>query len=285
MMSTNRSFPAKSINGYGLPVFFDLARSERRWAALLFPLLCLLTLLSAPAQADTPWKLVKTYPHDPAAFTEGLFFHDGALYESTGLEGRSEIRQVSLKDGKVIERRVIPQPYFGEGIVNWKDRLISVTWRHRQGFVWKLADFSPVSRFRYEGEGWGLTQDRRNLIMSDGTAQLRFLDPETLAETRRITVSFNGRPVDRLNELEYVKGEIWANIWYDNHIARIDPATGKVIDWIDIAPLAKASGATDDEAVPNGIAYDAQADRLFITGKYWPKLFEIRLQPMAKSSR
>lgn len=251
------------------------ATNVRRWMVAFCALIALPAL---PAQADTPWTLVKTHPHDPTAFTEGLFFHEGALYESTGLEGRSDIRKVTLKDGKVAQRRVIPQPYFGEGIVNWKDRLISVTWRHRQGFVWKLSDFSPISSFRYEGEGWGLTQDGRSLIMSDGTAQLRFLDPETLVETRRIGVTFNGRPVDRLNELEYVKGEIWANIWYDSHIARIDPATGKVIDWIDIGPLTKASGATDDEAVANGIAYDAQTDRLFVTGKFWSKLFEIKVR-------
>ncbi|WP_405053735.1 glutaminyl-peptide cyclotransferase [Sphingobium sp. SJ10-10] len=231
----------------------------------------------APAQAETRWKLVRSYPHDPAAFTEGLFYHDGALYESTGLEGESEIRKVDLKNGKLLDRRIIPRPYFGEGIVNWKDRLISLTWRHRQGFVWKLNDFSPVSQFRYEGEGWGLTQDGRSLIMSDGTAQLRFLNPDRLTEERRITVTWNGRPVDRLNELEYVKGEIWANIWYDTHIARIDPRTGAVIDWLDIAPLLKASGAKDSEAVANGIAYDAKADRLFVTGKNWAKLFEIKV--------
>ncbi|KKW90013.1 glutaminyl-peptide cyclotransferase [Sphingobium chungbukense] len=234
-------------------------------------------LLAGPAQAETRWKLVKSYPHDPGAFTEGLFFHDGALYESTGLEGQSDIRKVDLKTGRTIARRIIPRPYFGEGIVNWKDRLISLTWRHRQGFVWKLDDFSPVSDFRYEGEGWGLTQDGRSLIMSDGSAQLRFLDPEKLTEQRRITVTWNGRPVERLNELEYVKGEIWANIWYDSHIARIDPRTGAVIDWLDIAPLIKTSGASDSEAVANGIAYDAKADRLFVTGKNWAKLFEIRV--------
>ncbi|AMK22681.1 glutaminyl-peptide cyclotransferase [Sphingobium sp. TB-6] len=234
-------------------------------------------LLIAPAQAETRWKLVRSYPHDPAAFTEGLFYHDGALYESTGLEGESEIRKVDLKNGKLLDRRTIPRPYFGEGIVNWKDRLISLTWRHRQGFVWKLNDFSPVSQFRYEGEGWGLTQDGRSLIMSDGTAQLRFLNPDKLTVERRITVTWNGRPVDRLNELEYVKGEIWANIWYDTHIARIDPRTGAVIDWLDIAPLLKASGAKDSEAVANGIAYDAKADRLFVTGKNWAKLFEIKV--------
>ena len=201
----------------------------------------------------------------------------GALYESTGLEGESEIRKVDLKSGKVLARRVIPRPYFGEGIVNWKDRLISLTWRHRQGFVWKLNDFSPVSQFRYEGEGWGLTQDGHSLIMSDGTAQLRFLDPERLTEERRITVTWNGRPVDRLNELEYVKGEIWANIWYDTHIVRIDPRTGAVIDWLDLAPLLKAGGGRDSEAVANGIAYDTRADRLFVTGKHWARLFEIKL--------
>lgn len=232
---------------------------------------------AAPAHADPPWTLVATHPHDPAAFTEGLFYLDGALYESTGLEGQSDIRKVALKTGKVEQRRVLDGRYFGEGIVNWKDRIISLTWRHRQGFVWSLRDFKPLSDFRYAGEGWALTQDGRQIIMSDGTAQLRFLNPETLAETRRVTVTWNGRPVERLNELEYVKGEVWANIWYDTKIARIDPTTGAVIDWIDIAPLREAAGVTDSEAVANGIAYDAAKDRLFVTGKYWPKLFEIKV--------
>ncbi|KMS57771.1 glutaminyl-peptide cyclotransferase [Sphingobium cupriresistens] len=236
-------------------------------------------LLVPPAQADTPWKLVATHPHDATAFTEGLFYHDGALYESTGLEGQSDIRKVALKTGKVLQRRIIDPPYFGEGIVNWGDKLVSLTWRHRRGFVWNLADFAPLSDFRYGGEGWGMTQDGRSLIMSDGTAQLRFLDPDSLAEQRRITVTWNGRAVDRLNELEYVKGEVWANIWYDTRIARIDPATGAVIDWIDVARLRKAAGVTDSEAVANGIAYDAAKDRVFITGKNWPKLFEIKVAP------
>ncbi len=228
--------------------------------------------------AETPWTLVKTYPHDGTAFTEGLFFHDGALYESTGLEGQSDIRKVALKTGKTLQRRAIDARYFGEGIVNWGDRLISLTWRHRQGFIWSLTDFKPIGDFRYEGEGWALTQDGKSLIMSDGSAQLRFLDPDTLTETRRITVTWNGRPVDRLNELEYLKGEVWANIWYDTKIARIDPATGAVKDWIDIAPLLKASGAQGQESVANGIAYDAAKDRIFVTGKNWPKLFEIRIK-------
>ena len=234
-------------------------------------------LVAMPAAADTPWTLVKAYPHDAGAFTEGLFYLDGALYESTGLEGKSEIRKVALRTGNVIQRRAIDPPYFGEGIVNWNDRLVSLTWRHRKGFVFNLNDLSPVSDFRYEGEGWGLTQDGRSIIMSDGSAQLRFLDPDSLAERRRITVTWNGRAVQRLNELEYVRGEVWANIWYDTRIARIDPATGAVIDWIDVAPLRKAAGVTDSEAVANGIAYDAAKDRVFITGKNWPKLFEIKV--------
>ena len=244
----------------------------------LLALLAILTV-AAPARADTPWTLVNTYPHDPTAFTEGLFYLDGALYESTGLEGQSDIRKVALKSGKVLQRRIVDPPYFGEGIVNWKDRLLSLTWRHRRGFVWTLADFAPRGEFRYEGEGWALTQDGRHLIMSDGTAQLRFLDPDSLSEDRRITVTWNGRPVERLNELEYVRGEIWANIWYETKVARIDPSSGAVIDWIDLAPLRAKAGVTDTEAVANGIAYDAAGDRVFVTGKNWPKLFEIRVEP------
>ncbi|MGE4323604.1 MAG: glutaminyl-peptide cyclotransferase [Sphingobium sp.] len=240
--------------------------------------LILVAALATPASADTPWTLVKTYRHDPGAFTQGLFFHDGALYESTGLTGRSEIRKVSLKTGKVLQRRAIGEAYFGEGIVNWGDRLISLTWQHRKGFIWDINSLKPISSFSYEGEGWGLTQDGISLIMSDGSAQLRFLDPDTFVERRRITVSWNGTTVDRLNELEYVRGEIWANIWYDTKIARIDPASGAVVDWIDITPLHKAAGVKSSESVANGIAYDASRDRLFVTGKNWPKMFEIRVE-------
>lgn len=249
----------------------------RRSTALCVAAVALL-FSSTTASADTRWTLVKTYPHDAQAFTEGLLWADDSLYESTGLNGQSDIRQVRLKDGKVLRRVPIDATYFGEGIVNWGDRLISLTWRHRQGFVWNRKDFKRIGDFRYEGEGWALTQDGRSLIMSDGTAQLRFLDPDTLAETRRITVTWDGKPVDRLNELEYVKGEVLANIWYDNRIARIDPGTGAIIDWIDLSPLAQKTQAKDREAVLNGIAYDAQHDRLFVTGKYWPKLFEIKLE-------
>jgi glutamine cyclotransferase len=240
----------------------------------------LLLLAASPAAAETRWSLVKSYPHDPGAFTEGLFYLDGKLYESTGMPGVSDIREVRLKDGKVLRRVQLEPEYFGEGIVNWGDRLVSLTWRHRQGFVWQLSDFRRLSDFRYEGEGWALTQDGRDIIMSDGTSRLRVLDPETLAEKRRITVTWNGKPVTLLNELEYVKGEILANIWYANVIARIDPGTGAVIDWIDLSAIAtkENAAAADHGAVLNGIAYDAKADRLFVTGKYWSKLYEIRLE-------
>lgn len=246
--------------------------------ALVLRLHALGLLLLVPSlHAETPWRLVKSYPHDPAAFTQGLFYLDGALYESTGLEGRSDIRKVDLKTGKIVQRTPLAPGYFGEGITHWNDRIVSITWQSQQGFVWKLSDLSPLASFRYAGEGWGLTQDGRSIVMSDGTAQLRFLDPQTLTEQRRVTVRWNGRPVDRLNELEYVKGEIWANIWFDTRIARIAPDTGAVIDWLDIAPLAARAGVDPMTDVANGIAYDPARDRLFVTGKNWPRLFEIKL--------
>lgn len=249
---------------------------SRAFRAVVASLVAL--LVPCAAHADTRWTLVKSYPHDPKAFTEGLLWTDGGLYESTGLNGESEIRQVRLKDGKVVRRIAIDPQYFGEGIVNWGDRIVSLTWRHRQGFIWNRHDFKRVGTFRYEGEGWALTQDGRSIIMSDGTADLRFLDPDTLQEKRRVTVTWNGRPIERLNELEYVKGEVLANIWYENRIARINPSTGAVIDWIDLSPLAAKVQNADPDAVLNGIAYDSTKDRLFVTGKYWPNLYEIRLQ-------
>ncbi len=248
-------------------------------AAAIALVLAMLMPATAPARADTPWTLVKSYPHDPRAFTEGLFYLDGNLYESTGMPGVSDIREVRLKDGKVLRSTRLAPQYFGEGIVNWADRIVSLTWRHREGFTWRRADFAQLSSFRYEGEGWGLTQDGRQIIMSDGTAQLRFLDPQTLEEKRRITVTWNGKPVPLLNELEYVRGEVLANIWFSNRIARIDPASGAVIDWIDLSSIAgKMNAEAGDQAVLNGIAYDARTDRVFVTGKYWSKLFEIRLK-------
>lgn len=231
-----------------------------------------------PAPADTGWALVRSYPHDAGAFTQGLLWHDGLLYESTGIVGRSDIRVVRLEDGRVLRRVKVPAPYFGEGITLWRDRLVSLTWQHGKGFVWSLPDLGKSGDFAYRGEGWGMTSDGRHLIMSDGTAELRFLDAATLEETGRLPVTWNGEPVPMLNELEYVDGEILANIWMSTRIARIDPASGKVIDWIELAELAARAGVKGQDDVLNGIAWDAEGRRLFVTGKNWPRLFEIRLE-------
>jgi glutamine cyclotransferase len=247
-------------------------------------LIALLTLLSAcapPARAATPvygYEVVRTYPHDPNAFTEGLFLRDGFLYESTGLEGASSIRKIVLETGSVENERSIPSQFFGEGIIDWKDRLIELTWKNQVGFVYGIDDFETKGQFSYAGEGWALTRDDKRLIMSDGTSRLRFLDPETLKETGGITVTDEGKPVDQLNELEWVKGEILANIWQTDRIARIDPATGHVTGWIDLTGLLPVQDR-DRADVLNGIAYDAKADRLIVTGKLWPRLYEIRLVP------
>ena len=237
-----------------------------------------------PAAAQTPvygYEIVKTYPHDAGAFTEGLFFLNGVLYESTGLEGRSTIRKVDLATGKVLQQRAIDPKYFGEGIVAWKGKLVELTWQTQVGFTYDLATFKPRATFRYKGEGWALTSDGQRLIMSDGTPQLRFLDPATLAETGRVPVTAAGKPVGNINELEYVKGEVLANIWQTPLIARIDPKTGHITGAIDLSPLVAAEaakGRTID--VLNGIAYDAAHDRLFVTGKLWPDLYEIRIGPV-----
>jgi glutamine cyclotransferase len=241
------------------------------------------TASQADGVPEYGYEIVHVYPHDPAAYTQGLFYWSGALYEGTGLNGRSSIRKVKLETGEVLEKRDVPEQYFGEGIVNWKDRLIQITWQSQTGFVYDLNSFEPRSQFSYPGEGWGLTQDGKRIIMSDGTSDLRFWDPETLRETGRISVSDRGRPVPELNELEWVKGEVYANVYQTDRIARIDPASGKVVGWIDLAGILSPSDRVRQVDVLNGIAYDAGGDRLFVTGKLWPKLFEIRL--VKKSSQ
>ena len=223
------------------------------------------------------YDVVHVYPHDPGAYTQGLFYLNGMLYEGTGLNGRSSIRMVRLETGEVLQKRDVPEQYFGEGIVNWKDRLLEITWQNQTGFIYNLATFAPQRQFSYPGEGWGLTQDGRRIIMSDGTAQLRFWDPETLQETGRVTVTDDGRPVTELNELEWIKGEVFANVYQTDRIARIDPSSGKVVGWIDLTGLLGAADRLRQVDVLNGIAYDDKMDRLFVTGKLWPKLFEIRL--------
>ena len=224
------------------------------------------------------YEIVHTYPHDRGAFTEGLFYKGGFLYESTGLQGQSSVRKVKLETGEVVQKGDLPRDLFGEGICEWGGRIIGLTWQTQVGFVLDFKTFDLQHTFNYPGEGWGLTHDDRELVMSDGTPELRFLDPKTLRETHRIRVTAGGQPIDQINELEWVEGEIYANIWQTDRIARIDPKTGNVIGWIDLAGLLsvkdRLSGSPD---VLNGIAYDAAGKRLFVTGKLWPKLFEIRL--------
>lgn len=222
-------------------------------------------------------EVVARYPHDAAAFTQGLIWRGGALYESVGREGRSDVRRVRLADGKVEARSAIPSRQFGEGLAAWKDELISLTWHDGVAHRWDARTLRPLGRSRFAGEGWGLTSDGRALIQSDGTPVLRFLDPVTLKELRRVSVTLNGRPLDQLNELEWVDGAILANVWHTQYIVRIDPATGKVTAVIDLGPVVAEIAATDPEAVANGIAYDPQSRRLFVTGKLWPTLFEVRI--------
>lgn len=247
----------------------------------LAPFLTLLAAVWASAAlAALPVQGVEvkaSYPHDPRAFTQGLLYLDGHLYESTGLIGRSTIRRVRLSDGAVLQSMAISPGMFGEGMVNWGSELVSVTWQDQVGFRWDLKTFALRSSFKYAGEGWGLTQDGKSLILSDGTPILRFFDPRTFKETRRVRITAEGQPVGNLNEIEWVKGEVWGNIWGTNIIARINPATGAVKGWIDLSALPDATRRPHVDAVANGIAYDSQGDRLFVTGKLWPRLYEVRL--------
>lgn len=231
------------------------------------------------------YQVKAVYPHDDKAYTEGLFFLNGELFESTGLEGRSDLRRVRLKDGAVLQSRRLEPSLFGEGIVNWGSEIISLTWRNGVGFRWDRATFTPKGSFRYAGEGWALTQDGKHIYMSDGTPTLRVLDPASLRVLRRIRVTADGQPVANLNELEWVKGEILANVWQTNRIARIDPRSGAVKAWVDLTGLPETLRMSDADAVLNGIAYDRAHDRLFVTGKDWPHLYEIRLRPLEAARR
>lgn len=238
--------------------------------------------LSGAAVARLPvWRaeVVKAFPHDPAAFTEGLFYAGGRLFESTGMEGQSVIREVRLADGGVVHQVTLPPDLFGEGIVAHGGRLVSVTWRTGQGFLWSFPGLKPLGRFSYPGEGWGMTDDGRHLLLSDGTPDLRLLDPVSLTEVGRLRVTAEGAPVQNLNELEWVKGEILANIWLTDRIARIDPRSGHVTGWIDLSGLPRPRTGNAGDAVANGIAWDKAGNRLFVTGKNWPRLYQIRLVP------
>ncbi|MBN1583907.1 MAG: glutaminyl-peptide cyclotransferase [Anaerolineae bacterium] len=232
------------------------------------------------AQLSVPvytFRVINTFFHDPEAFTQGLVFLDGILYEGTGLRGHSSLRKVELETGAVLQQYDLPVQYFGEGIAILGDRLYQLTWQSQQGFVYAKETFELLEQFTYPGQGWGLTHDGVQLIMSDGTSTLRMLDPASLAEIGRVEVLDENMPVIRLNELEYIAGEVWANVWQTNNIVRIDPTTGRVVGWIDLDGLLQPEDVVQPVDVLNGIAYDADTGRIFVTGKLWPKLFEIQV--------
>ncbi len=248
------------------------------------PFLLFISGCSDSKTAKTPavytYKVVKTYYHDPKAFTQGLTFEDGFLYESTGLHGISTLRKVELATGRILQIRKLPAEFFAEGLTLYRDKIIQLTYKAHVGFVYTKDNFELLRRFDYATEGWGITHDGKRLIMSDGTSTLYLLDPETFEQTGRIEVHDNNRRVSGLNELEYVKGEIFANVWPTELVVRISPQTGQVTGWIYLTGLLPLQDRTRQVDVLNGIAYDAVNDRLFVTGKFWPKLFEIKLVPM-----
>lgn len=234
------------------------------------------------------YEIVNTYKHDPNAFTEGLFFHNGFLYESTGGEGSSNLRKVDIETGKVVQKFDLPKETFGEGITIFNGKIYQLTWKDGVCRVFDAETFKLLKELKYQGEGWGLTNDGKNLIMTDSTHVIRFLDPETLQTVRTIVVNReNGKPLLQINELEYIKGEIWANVWHSedpeilgkpNYIVRIDPESGKILGWINLDGISNEDVARDQENTLNGIAYDPATERIFVTGKDWKKLFEIRLK-------
>ena len=251
-----------------------------------FPFIILFTILFTLAAHAAPpvygFKVVATFPHSTSSYTEGFLYLDGRFYEGTGLEGHSEILAVDPASGRPLQHHDLPPNVFGEGIVDWGPNLLQWTWQTHIGYVFNRATLEPIATFHYDGEGWGMTHDAHALITSDGTATLRFRNPQTFAETRHIVVRDGLMPVTQLNELEYIKGEIYANVWHSNRIARISPESGKVLAWIDLTGILPLTMQLGPEAVLNGIAYDPQHDRLFVTGKQWPTIFEIKLIPPAR---
>jgi glutaminyl-peptide cyclotransferase len=244
---------------------------------LSFFLLSANETVPTPAPPLIPYTIEARYPHDRTAFTQGLIWRDGVLFETTGQFGKSDIRRVRLVDGKPLKTVKLPPEVFGEGMTDWHNELISITWQSGIGYRWSLESLKRTKRFSYSGEGWGLTQDGKRLYMSDGTASIRVLDPQSFKEQRRISVTFRGLPLDQLNELEWAKGALYANVWQTSVIVRIDPDNGRVIGVLDFSALTKEVAIRDRDAVLNGIAYDAKQDMLLVTGKNWPTLFAVRL--------
>lgn len=250
--------------------------------------------MAAPRAQRVPYQVLATYPHDPAAYTEGLVWVDGQLYESTGLRGVSTLRRVDLSSGKVVQAHRLAVSDYGEGLTAVGDRLVQLTWKGRHGYVYDRTSFAPTGQFSYPTEGWGLTYDGHALIMSDGSATLHFLDPISYQPTRDLAVTMDGAPLSQLNELEYIHGQIWANVWHRDIVARIDPRTGIVTSYLDLTGIlppgqvraaatmghpvsSRYAEAIVKEAVLNGIAYDPTADRILVTGKFWPTLFAVRV--------
>lgn len=276
------AIPLSAIAAIGGWSFFQQAAPVREYsptqAAVAKPIQAK-PVQAKPVQAKlSTFKVVKTFPHDRNAFTQGLLWHDGVLYEGTGREGLSFVRRVDLNTGKVLRQSKLPPEVFGEGLVLDGDRLIQITWQSGRAFVFDAQTFKPLGEWKYKGEGWGLTTDGKELIMSDGSSQLIFRDPKTFAEKRRVKVTFNGKPLKMLNELEWIAGQVWANVWQTDYIVRINPQTGAVEDYLDCSGLLSSNSRVGKEDVLNGIAYDAQTKRIFLTGKLWPKLFEIKLE-------
>lgn len=232
------------------------------------------------------YEVINSWPHDTNAFTQGLVWHDGALYESTGLNGRSSVRRVDLQTGQVLQKRDVPSQYFAEGLAVVGDAAYQLTWLSQFGYVYDLRSFDIRRTFNYTGEGWGLTFDGQSLIMSDGSNRLRFLSPDSFELQRAISVYDGSNPINRLNELEFIGGEIWANIWQSDRIVIIEPHGGRVTGWLDLKGLLKPEDRTGPVDVLNGIAWDEAGKRLFVTGKLWPKLYEIKIiQPRGAPSR
>jgi len=236
----------------------------------LFPWNC--TQLSAVTISDVD--VIKKYPHDNTAFTQGLEFHEGRIYESTGRHGFSELRKVDLLTGRVIQRRVLDPQYFGEGITILQNKVFQLTWKSGKGFVYDLNSFALDREFKISGEGWGLSNDGNNLLLSNGSNQILFLDPQTLQVLKRVSVTLNDKPQYLLNELEYVEGEIWANVWKKDEILRIDPLTGIVLGILDVGTISER---LSDDDVANGIAWDEEGRKIYITGKFWSYIYEIKM--------
>lgn len=253
------------------------ARFLPRFARCL-ALVCALVPVACVAAAPVAgYKVVAKFPHSTESYTEGFFYLNGLFYEGTGMKGRSAVMAIEPATGKVVQKLDLPGQYFGEGIIDWGPNLYEWTWQSHVGFVYDRFSLRQVAQFTYDGEGWGMTRSAKEIITSDGSSTLRFRDAKTFKETRHIVVRDGAKEIAELNELEYVKGEIYANVWHEDRIARISPADGHVIGWIDLSGILPDTEKVDAESVLNGIAYDAQHDRLFVTGKQWPAIFEIKM--------